>query len=112
MILVTAAWKKRGRPVPDRLSRICADYLRRVRQATTKNQVNLIRAQTMGVVLSQAALSPRELAQKLGVTRPVLAGWTTPRIGHFTSQKALDRFAQLMTYEAEQVSFLQDTFGP
>ena len=112
VILVTAAWKKRGRPVPDRLSRICADYLRRVRQATTKNQVNLIRAQTMGVVLSQAALSPRELAQKLGVTRPVLAGWTTPRIGHFTSQKALDRFAQLMTYEAEQVSFLQDTFGP
>ena len=112
VILATAAWKKQGRQAPARLSSACADYLHRRRQAKARNQIRAIRAETMGVLLSQAALSPQELAKKLGVTRAVLAGWTTSRIGHFTSQKALDHFTRLMDYEAEQISFIQETFGP
>jgi len=112
VILGTAAWKKRGKRVQARLSGTVVDYLQRLRLASAMSQVRDIRAETMGALLSQPALSPKQLAKKLRVTQAVLAGWTTPRIGHFTSQKALDRFARLMDYEAEQVSFIQETFGP
>ena len=81
-------------------------------RVTTVNQARKIRTEAMGALLSQAALSPKELGESLRVSPAVLAGWTTPRIGHFTSQKALDRFTSLVEYEIEQVSFIQETFGP
>ena len=112
VILSTAAWKQRDRSACVRLSKLYSDYSQRLSDASTKLQARRIRAAAMGSLLSQAALSPKELAKSLQVSTAVLAGWTTPRIGHFTSQKALDRFTKLAGYEAEQVSFVQEAFGP
>ncbi len=112
VILSTASWKKGRRQVPTRLSAIVLEYRDRVRNSVSPQELRAIRAEFMGLVLSQAALSPAELAESLGVTRAVLAGWTTPRIARFTSHAALNKFAKLVHYRDEQIEFLKETFGP
>lgn len=111
VVMSTAAWKERGKHCPVHLSSIAADYADRLQQATSIKQMRTIRADAMGSLLSQAALSPKELARALGVTPAVVAGWTSPRGGHFTSPTALDRFLRRMEYEAEQIEFVEETFG-
>src|SRR5690606_36654272 len=96
--LSTAAWRKGGPREHVRLSSIFRDYSARLPQASSPDKLRALRAQLMGQLLAQAAMSPRELSEALRVTPAVLAGWTTTRSGRFTSQESLDRFIQLMQF--------------
>ncbi len=112
VIHCTTTRRKSDRPVMVRLSDIFQEFTRRQQQAETPRQMTRIRAAAMRALLTQAALSPRELAAALGVSPAVVAGWVSPRGGHFTSHAALNRFIQLMDYEAEQIEVIAAWFGP
>ena len=111
VVLSVAAWQQ-PKKVRVRLSDIFMDYSEELSSATKLEQVRQIRADTMRTIVSQAAMSPRELAGKLGVTETTFASWTTPRVGHFTAANAVERFIRLMSYEAEQADFIRESFGP
>ncbi len=110
VVIATAAWQK-GRVIRLGLSEIYLDYVRGVKLAETTEQFLQLRADTMGAILSQAALSSRELARKLRVTQPVIRSWTSPRVGHFTDSRVQRRFVELMGYQGEQRDFLEESFG-
>ena len=114
VILATAAWKIGGGRIQVRLSEIFRDFFEPASAgaADGRHAQKTVRAVAIGRLLSQAARSPKELAAALNVTLPTLAGWTTPSIARFTSQKALDRFLRLMNYQKEQADFVSQKFGP
>ncbi|MFO0428263.1 MAG: hypothetical protein ACK526_16980 [Planctomyces sp.] len=124
VILSTAAWKNGGGRIQVRLSEIVRDLVLTLesprlettadsdnRSASRKHERNL-RAIAMGRLLSQAAMAPAELATALKVTLPVIAGWTTPRIGRFTHRRPMELFIRLMDYQLEQAECVREFFGP